>query len=640
MAVQEVLLFARPTPYGGPYAERWYRYLPYAISYNVLAVMLASAIPILVWLFWLRRPVRPQAARWVHYLQLGLLTLVVMLDQVDNELLRFMGTHLTFGLLQAYYKVNAWGTDMVHIFATDRGGPWLPFVLLFAAPLVLWWGGRKLIRNGSPLPLLWPLPAALVASLIPLVLPYVAYDYLQGKKFIWRQTRPAVLTLYSEVRSNISRAQRPEDFDRLIREYQARWLENSGDSAWKFPDPELPLLRVPLTPGVTVPGPHWNVIYLQLETFRAWNTGFLRPDIPSSTPFLDSLARDQNSAFWTRHLSMGPPTVSGVMAALCSIKPHSSSNITSTFTYTSFHCLPQVLRQHGYVAESFTGSDPDWDGEKTWLRQWYDQYHYYEDAEDNDRPVFRRAAERIRELGRGSRPFLAVVTSISNHYPFRSREPQFQLDQRKGPEYAINNTMRYTDDVVREFVDSLRREPWFSRTLLVIVGDHGYELGEHGRRGQHTGWRESVWVPLIIHGAHPRLRPGSHNDLATLLDLSPTVADLLGIREANPWMGVSLLRPAPKQRSFALSHWGAVWGDRGDFSVVVDPSSGKALVYDAIHDPLQRTDISAQHPEVAAATEKQAKDELRLVNYLLEANRIWRPSGEATQPGTVAGRGK
>jgi sulfatase-like protein len=633
MALQEILLFARPTPYGGAYAERWYRYLPYAISYNVLGVMLVSALPILGWLLWLRRPVRPEVARTVHYLQLGLLMLTVMLDQTDNELMRFMGTHLTIGLLQTYYKVNAWGTDMVHIFATDRGGPWLPFVFLFAAPLLLFWLGRRLIRSARPWPFLWSWPAALFASLVPLALPYVAYDYLQGKHFIWRQTRPALLTIYSEVRGDFSRGKRPADFERLGREYQARWFENSGDPAWRFPDPQRPLLRVPLSPASPPVGAPWNVIYIQLETFRAWNTGFLRPDLsPSSTPFLDSLARGGNSAFWRRNLSMGPPTVSGVMAALCSVKPHSALNITSTFTYTAFECLPPLLRRHGYVAESFTGSDPDWDGEKTWLRQWYDQYHYYEDANDADRLVFRRASERIRELGRGSKPFMAVVTSISNHYPFRSREPQFTIDKRSGPEHAINNTMRYTDDVLREFVESLQKEPWFSRTLLVIVGDHGYELGEHGRRGQHTGWRESVWVPLVIQGAHPRLPRGGHDGLSTLLDLTPTIADLLGIREANPWMGVSLIQPSQPERSFALVHWGAVWGDRGRYSMVVNPTSGKGLLYDAVNDPLQRTDISAQHPDVVAGVRNQADDERHLIDYLLEANLIWQPPAGTLKP--------
>jgi phosphoglycerol transferase MdoB-like AlkP superfamily enzyme len=599
--------------------------------------MLVSALPILGWLLWHKRWVRPQVARVIHSIQLGLLMLTVMLDQTDNELMRFMGTHLSLGLLQAYYKVNAWGTDMLHIFTTDRGGPGLPFLFLFAAPVALWWFGRRLINSASPLPRLWPWPVAFAASLLPLALPFVAYDYLQGNKFVWRQTRPALLGIYAEVKGDFSRAKQPNDFERLGREYQARWLANSGDTAWSFPDPQRPLVRVPATTAAPRPGEKpWNIIYIQLETFRGWNTGFLRPDLPQSpTPFLDQLARDRSSAYWTRGLSMGPPTVSGVMAGMCSVKPHSLLNITSTFTYSAFECLPTVLRRHGYQAESFTGSDPDWDGEKNWLRQWYDQYHYYQEADDADRIVFRRAAERIKEMGREPRPFLAVVTSISNHYPFRVREPQFIVTKKEGPQNTINNTMRYTDDVVREFIESLEKEPWFSRTLIVVIGDHGYELGEHGRRGQHTGWRESVWVPILIHGAHPRLIPGPHDGLATLLDLTPTLTDLLGIREANPWMGVSLLDPG-KRRSFGLTHWGATWGEKDSLSLVVNPANGKALVYNALRDPLQRQDISARRPDLVAALPDQIEDERRLVDYLLEANRVWQAAQDSSEKPQMA----
>jgi arylsulfatase A-like enzyme len=106
----------------------------------------------------------------------------------------------------------------------------------------------------------------------------------------------------------------------------------------------------------------------------------------------------------------------------------------------------------------------------------------------------------------------------------------------------ILNTIRYTDDVVRELIETLRREPWFARTLIVINSDHGYNLGEHGgMTGAYSLYRESVWTPFLIVGAHPRLPAGRHEEVVTLLDVAPTIADLIGLREANPWHGHSLL---------------------------------------------------------------------------------------------------
>jgi sulfatase-like protein len=621
MTLQEILLFGRTTPYGGPYVAEWARYFPYAVAYNLIGVMLVSAPAVVLWLLWRGRPVRGEVARRIHYTLLGLLMLTVALDQIDNEVMRFMGIHLSFNLVRTYFKVNAWGNDMLHIFLTDRGGPGIPFVILLGMQLGLWWAGRRIIQRARALPLLWSWPAAFSVGLGSLLFPICIWYLGPGGEFRKLRTKPAIMTLYDELGEDLAQGTPPDRFESLARDYQQRWFVQSGDTSWRFTDPERPLVRVPLTPAAPVQGKPWNVIYIQLETFRGWNTGFLRPDVSSPTPFLDRFARDSNAAYWRRHLSMGPPTVSGLISGACSVKPHSSQNITTSFAYTALECLPHVLRRHGYRAEHFTGFDPDWDSETAWLREWFDDSHFVKAG--GDRTLFRLAASRIRDLGRGPRPFMVMVVSSSNHYPFRIHERQFTLDPENEPTWSIRNTMRYTDDVLGEFIDSLRQEPWYERTLLVITGDHGYNLGEHGPAAQFSGWRESVWVPLVIHGAHPRLPRGGHDEWATLLDIAPTVADLLGMRDSTPWMGSSLLHRRSDAATFALARRTSVFGEQGRFSMVVDPANGKGRVYDAVEDPLQQTDISAAHPDVVAALRRQAKDESKLVDFLLETDRVW-----------------
>ncbi|HEX2249471.1 MAG TPA: sulfatase-like hydrolase/transferase [Gemmatimonadales bacterium] len=625
MAFQEVLLYTRPTPLGEPYVGRWIPYLLYALVYNLLGVMLVTTPVILLWLVWRNRSVRTGVATNIHWIHLGLLILVVVLDHLDNEIMRFMGIHLTYGLVRTYFNVSAWGEDILEIIRHDSGGPGLPFVILAVVPAALWWAGRRVIHS-RPLPLTLPWPVALTISVVPLVIPLLIDRFRHPGDSRELRVRPEIITLYYDLGKGLARGVRPPRFDALARDYQSAWFQQSGDTTWHFPDPRRPLVRVPLAPSEPNVGALWNVIFIQLETFRGWNTGFLRPDVPrSATPHLDRLARDTASAFWRRHLSFGPPTISGFIAALCSIKPHSREDIMVSYTYTALDCLPTVLRRRGYVAELFTGTDPDWDNQTVWLQQWYDDFHYYGDLKGADRPVFRRAAERIRQLGRGRQPFMATVISISNHVPFRSRhiEMQFVQDANSPPAVAIRNSMRYTDDVLREFIEVLRREPWFARTLVVITGDHGYDLGEHGTPGQDSGWRESVWVPLVIHGAHARLPRGGHDEPASLLDIAPTVADLLGIREPTHWMGSSLARAGRRGWPFAASRRTSTFGEHGRFSMVVHPRTGKAGLYDAIQDPLQQKDISAAHPEVVAALRSQAENERLLVDYLLEANLVW-----------------
>jgi arylsulfatase A-like enzyme len=633
MTLQEILLFARPTPYGGPYVLHWDRYFWFATLYNLLGLMLASLPFLALWLI-RQEPLPTTQVRWLHSTHLAVVALVAALDQLDNEVMRFMGTHLTVSLVRTYERLSAWGADNLHVIGGDRGGPYLPFLILFVIPALLWWGGQRLIARGLAAPRSWGAARRWCGLLFPIAVPLVVFN-LPGGRFRRARVQPELFTLAFEVRNTARDGARPADYDLLASAYQARWLSESGDSGWQFAKGErYPLLRAPrlpqdppsrlagLAPSSSIP---WNVIYLQLETFRAWNVGHLNPDpLGSPTPFLDSLAASLNGATWTRHLSFGPPTVSGFIAGHCSIRPHTDREITTTFTYTTLRCLPTVLREHGWHAAYFTGSDPDWDNQTIWLHRWYDEAAFYRDADEDDRVVFRRAAERIRELGRSDEPFFATVVSISNHYPFRSRESALDLTASPEPRDAIRNTMHYTDDVVREFVHRLEREPWFRRTLLVVVGDHGYNLGEHdGTPGQRNGWRESVWVPLLIVGPHPRLPRGRHDAVASLLDVAPTISDLLGIREPVPWLGRSLLSPPGAGRTVTMERGSVVYAEDDRFGLVVNPSTGQAALYDVAADPLQQRDLAAEHPTEVERLLRRADQDQRLTNFLVEANRVW-----------------
>jgi arylsulfatase A-like enzyme len=627
MAAQEFLLFLRPTPYGGAYVRDWGSYLGRALFYNLLGVMLVS-LPFLVrWLVAYRGEVSARnARRWQTGLMVVLL-LTVGLDHADNEVMRFLGTHLTFSLLRTYERVGAWGSDMLHVFTTDRGGPWLPFLLLFFGMGAFWWRAQWVVSRDRTGGNIWPAGVAVAATILPLVIPLVVY-FLPGGHFPRNRVRPEVLTLGLELVSDSRPVAAPQDLERWLADYQARWLAADGSHQWRFAgNARYPLMRVPLQP--IADSGRWNVILLQLETFRGWDMGFLRPDRrPSPTPFLDRLAADSATAVWTRFLSFGPPTINGFMAGHCSVLPHSVRNISTTYTGVSLACLPAVARRHGWYTAYFTGSDPDWDNQTIWLRRWYDEIAYYPEADEKDREVFRRALERIREIGRRPEPFFATVVSISNHYPFRSREPGLDLGPSHTPAEAVLNTTHYTDDVVREFVDSISREPWYGRTLLVIVGDHGYNLGEHDSTpGQRNGWRESVWVPFLIHGAHPRLPPGRHQEVSSQLDLAPTVAELLGIRDTTPWLGRSLLTGGAGRAEIGLLRGDVLFGETPTWSLVLDPSTAAPHLYRAGQDPLQREDVAAGFPAEAARLERAVREQQALWDYLIESDRIWPPKG-------------
>lgn len=611
----QALLYLRPAPNGDRFVLEAGRYVWLALYYDLLGVWLVSAPFLLAGLLLHARPVR--TARALLSLQAALLAFNLLLSQADHEVQRFLGLRLTPSFLGTYGQLQTL-TDrlFLDLLLADRGGPLLPLALLLVAPLAYLSWCRRLLRARPPrrTPAPW---LALLLAAVPLAAPGNAW-LQSSSQFRLRKVEPVTIAMAIDVRDGFADFARPEDFAALAAEQHSAWLARSTDPHWRFPDPERPYLRVPTDPTAGPPE-RWNLVYLQLESLRGADAGFLRPDRgPSPTPNLDRLARGPTAAAWRRATSFGMPSINGLFATHCSVSPHSRRFVTS-FTNARLRCLPEMLRARGWRAEMFNGGDTDWDNSTPWLERWYDRLWRFPEARQRDRALFRAAAGRIRALGRSGRPFWATIVSVTNHTPFTSPEPAFAARGSSAGERILATT-RYTDDVVGEFLRSIAAEPWFARTILVVTGDHGFNTGEHGEvAGRHNLFRESVWVPLVVAAPHPRLPAGFHDEPASLLDVAPTLADLLGIREANPWQGHSLLAVNRNGR-IAFGFGGSLLHQTEGWTVIRH-SDGRRLLF---ADWLQQRDLARIRPGLAERLTGAAERAQRLHDHLLRSGRVWR----------------
>jgi len=99
-----------------------------------------------------------------------------------------------------------------------------------------------------------------------------------------------------------------------------------------------------------------------------------------------------------------------------------------------------------------------------------------------------------------------------------------------------------TDSAFARLVDALRRKGAYGETIIVVTSDHGEEFLEHGQFLHNSIYREVVHVPLIVRlpgGRHAGRRVGG---IARLVDLTPTLLDLLSIRTRATFQGESLFR--------------------------------------------------------------------------------------------------
>jgi len=102
------------------------------------------------------------------------------------------------------------------------------------------------------------------------------------------------------------------------------------------------------------------------------------------------------------------------------------------------------------------------------------------------------------------------------------------------------------DDQVRQLFAELEKRGFLDNALVVVMADHGEEFVEHGRTSHgRTLYEESVHVPFIVVG--PGVAAGRRvAENVSLIDLAPTLVDLLGLPAEPRFEGRSLtplLRP-------------------------------------------------------------------------------------------------
>jgi arylsulfatase A-like enzyme len=162
--------------------------------------------------------------------------------------------------------------------------------------------------------------------------------------------------------------------------------------------------------------------------------------------------------------------------------------------------------------------------------------------------------------------------------------------------------LRQVDEHLRDLFRALRDRGLAEDTLVVITGDHGEAFGDpHDQRGHgFTASQEDVNVPLILW--NPRLFPGGQR-LETIgghVDLSATVAELMGVRVPGEWQGHSLFDPARPQRAYYLASIGEyLFGVRdGKWKYTFEATTGREFLADLTASPNELKNSADSEPDV------------------------------------------
>ena len=211
-------------------------------------------------------------------------------------------------------------------------------------------------------------------------------------------------------------------------------------------------------------------------------------------------------------------------------------------------------------------------------------------------------------------PFFLTYMPVAGHHPYDAPEQgPFPADEAIG---AYRNAIYFADRALGQLIDGLVRRHLFEDTLFVVVGDHGQAFGQHPGNFGHTFflYEENVHVPLLI-AAPGRIR-GAHRSpvIASHVDLTPTILDLLGCADpvdpapgdgARPHgahrEGRSLLAPRQGMALLFTDYSLAFLGLRdGRFKFIHQVEGDVSRLFDLEADPGEAVDLASQHSQRVA----------------------------------------
>ncbi len=160
-------------------------------------------------------------------------------------------------------------------------------------------------------------------------------------------------------------------------------------------------------------------------------------------------------------------------------------------------------------------------------------------------PFYREVGEDLSQLPKASlRP---------NNNVFRYAAPT--REEARDALQAYLASTSFVDSQIARVLEKLRELHLEQNTIIVLTGDHGYQLGEHGLWAKQTLFEGANHVPLLI--TAPGVRTGARSGLAEQVDIYPTLCDLAGLPKPKHLQGRSLKPmlddPSAKGKQVAIS---------------------------------------------------------------------------------------
>jgi arylsulfatase A-like enzyme len=204
-------------------------------------------------------------------------------------------------------------------------------------------------------------------------------------------------------------------------------------------------------------------------------------------------------------------------------------------------------------------------------------------------------------------------------FPFEKTYP-LNRDARMQARKAYWACVRYTDRQVGKVLDALDELGLRDNTIVVVWGDHGWNLGDGQLWAKHTPHERAVKSTLIIDAPGVTPKGGAVSDsIVQSLDLFPTLVDLCGLENVeteHPLDGKSLRpilrKPGKSIHDSVISYWGDAVSVRDDeYRMIARREKGSGEYSGA-----ELYDVRDSADPVEDVVENELKQVKKLMEYL------------------------
>jgi arylsulfatase A-like enzyme len=263
---------------------------------------------------------------------------------------------------------------------------------------------------------------------------------------------------------------------------------------------------------------------------------------------------------------------------------------------------------------------------------------YYRDAEQTTDAALRWVTPR-KDSG-----FFLFLTYMDPHDPYfarplsgeaYSRAANTNPDPKMAKRFSelYDGEIEYFDTHFGRLIEQLKKDGVYDKAVIVVTSDHGEEFQEHGGWWHGTTlYEEQIHVPLIVKLPGNKGAGDRRDDLASLIDVAPTLAATAGLKAAPTWVGRDLFGDAdPPEAVFSEEdHQGNVLKSlRGKEWKLITANEGNPRgleekeLYNLEKDGAESANKAADEKDVMATMEKGLEDAAKgLQNIKIEREQM------------------